>query len=75
MKKNSIKALPTNEEVVLVVIFIVVFITFIVIGLALLKAPLKNVSLSITDSIKENKSTSLQFGGGKSGGGGASGTY
>ncbi|MCL5070452.1 MAG: hypothetical protein M1308_06095 [Actinobacteria bacterium] len=59
----------------MVFIFIVVAITFFVAGLALLKSPLKNMSLSMIDYIKEKKSISFQFGNGSSGGGGASGTY
>lgn len=75
MKKNLIKFLPTSRRALLVFIFIVITLTFIVLWLASIKAPFKNLSFSIIDSIKGNKSISFQFGSGESGGAGASGTY
>lgn len=71
----KVKFPPIGRRALLVFIFTVIAITFIVLWLSLLKLPLKNIYLSIIDSIKENKSISFQFGGGESGGAGASGTY
>ena len=75
MKKNSLKFLVAVGVVLLVFIFIAVAISFVAPGLVSFELLPKNLSLAEDDSIEGKKSVSFQFGDGRSGGGGASGTW
>ena len=75
MKNNSLKFLVAVGVVLLVFIFIAVAIAFVVPSLVSFELLPKNLSLAKDDSIEGKKSVSFKFGDGRSGGGGASGTW